>query len=141
MKAAILAKPKVINVEQVNIPQIKEDEVRIRVEGCGICSSSIPLWEGREWFQYPQEPGTPGHEGWGVVEETGDNIHSVKKGDRVAFLSYHAYAEYDVANENSLVKLPDALNSKAFPAEPLGCAINIFERSDIHKEDTVAIIG
>ncbi|MBD0367335.1 MAG: L-iditol 2-dehydrogenase, partial [Flavisolibacter sp.] len=59
MKAAILAKPKVINVEQVNIPQIKEDEVRIRVEGCGICSSSIPLWEGREWFQYPQEPGTP----------------------------------------------------------------------------------
>ncbi|MDQ3846230.1 MAG: zinc-binding dehydrogenase, partial [Bacteroidota bacterium] len=94
-----------------------------------------------EWFQYPQEPGTPGHEGWGIVEETGNKIRSVKRGDRVAFLSYHAYAEYDVANEKSLVKLPDALNNKPFPAEPLGCAINIFERSDIHKEDTVAIIG
>ncbi len=141
MIAAVLTRPQSIEIQKVAIPPIKEDEVRIKVEGCGICASSIPLWEGREWFQYPQEPGTPGHEGWGMVEAAGDHIQNLKVGDRVAFLSYHAYAEYDVAKESSLVKLPDSFAGKPFPGEPLGCAINIFERSDISKNETVAIIG
>jgi threonine dehydrogenase-like Zn-dependent dehydrogenase len=141
MIAAVLTKPKTIELQKVQLPQIKEDEVKIKVQGCGICSSSIPLWEGREWFSYPSEPGSPGHEGWGIVEAVGDNVKNIKAGDRIAFLSFHAYAEYDVANIGSLVKLPEELNGKAFPGEPLGCAMNIFERSDINKDDTVAIIG
>lgn len=141
MIAAVLEKPKTIALRKVQLPQIKENEVKIRVEGCGICSSSLPLWEGREWFSYPSEPGSPGHEGWGIVETVGEQVTAVKAGDRVAFLSYHAYAEYDAADVNSLVKLPEALNGKAFPGEPLGCAMNIFERSDIHAGDTVAIVG
>ena len=42
--------------------------VRVRVEGCGVCASNIPPWEGREWFKYPMTPGQLGHEGWGIVE-------------------------------------------------------------------------
>jgi threonine dehydrogenase-like Zn-dependent dehydrogenase len=141
MIAAVLTKPKNIDIQNIAPPTVKEDEVKIKVEGCGICSSSIPLWEGREWFSYPTEPGSPGHEGWGRVEAIGDKINNISVGDRVAFLSYHAYAEYDVATENSLVKLSDALGDKPFPGEPLGCAINIFERSDIAAGETVAIIG
>lgn len=141
MIAAVLTKPKTIEVQHVQFPQIKDDEVKIKVQGCGICASSIPLWEGREWFSYPTEPGSPGHEGWGIVEKAGDQITDLNAGDRVAFLSYHAYAEYDSANRNSLVKLPAALHDKPFPGEPLGCAMNIFERSDISRGDTVAIIG
>jgi threonine dehydrogenase-like Zn-dependent dehydrogenase len=141
MIAATLIKPKNIEIQEVPPPQPKEDEVKIKVEGCGICSSSLPLWEGREWFSYPIEPGSPGHEGWGRVEAVGEQVSNIKPGDRVAFLSYHAYAEYDVANETSLIKLPESLGNKPFPGEPLGCAINIFYRSDIVAGDTVAIIG
>lgn len=141
MIAAVLTKPRTIELQKVQLPEIKNDEVKIKLEGCGICSSSIPLWEGREWFSYPSEPGSPGHEGWGLVEAVGDKVENIRIGDRVSFLSFHAYAEYDVANINSLVKLPEALNNTAFPGEPLGCALNIFERSDISKGDTVAIIG
>jgi threonine dehydrogenase-like Zn-dependent dehydrogenase len=141
MIAAVLTQPKTIEIQKVQVPQLKEDEVKIKVEGCGVCSSSLPLWEGREWFSYPSEPGSPGHEGWGVVEAAGDRISSVKPGDRVAFLSFHAYAEYDVANGQSLIRLPEELHGKPFPGEPLGCAMNIFERSDIRPGDTVAIIG
>ncbi len=141
MIAAVLTKPRTIELQKVQLPIIKENEVKIKVQGCGVCSSSIPLWEGREWFSYPSEPGSPGHEGWGIVESVGDKIQNIKAGDRVAFLSFHAYAEYDIANINSLVKLPETLNDKAFPGEPLGCAMNIFERSDISEGDTVAIIG
>jgi threonine dehydrogenase-like Zn-dependent dehydrogenase len=141
MIAAILTKPKSISIQKVQQPQIKEDEVKIKVQGCGVCASSIPLWEGREWFSYPSEPGSPGHEGWGVVEATGVKVSGVRPGDRVAFLSFHAYAEYDTANVNSLVVLPESLRDTPFPGEPLGCAMNIFERSAISEEDTVAIIG
>jgi threonine dehydrogenase-like Zn-dependent dehydrogenase len=99
------------------------------------------VWEGRDWFQYPLEPGSPGHEGWGIVESVGDTLKDVKTGDRVAFLSYNAYAEWDVAKWGSFVKLPTTLANQPFPGEPLGCAINIFERSTIAKDDVVAIIG
>jgi threonine dehydrogenase-like Zn-dependent dehydrogenase len=141
MIAAVLTNPKTIELKKVQLPQINDDEVKIKLEGCGICSSSLPLWEGREWFSYPSEPGSPGHEGWGVVESVGNKVEDIKAGDRVAFLSFHAYAEYDIAGINSLVKLPETLNNKAFPGEPLGCAMNIFQRSEINHGDTVAIIG
>lgn len=141
MKAAVLTNPKTIEIKSVDQPQAKANEVKIKVQGCGVCSSSLPLWEGREWFSYPSEPGSPGHEGWGIVEALGDNVTGVKIGDRVAFLSFHAYAEYDTANTGSLVVLPEALYDKPFPGEPLGCAMNIFERSDIREGDIVAIIG
>ena len=141
MTAAVLTKPGTIELQNVNIPQLKQDEVKIKLEGCGICASSLPLWEGREWFSYPSEPGTPGHEGWGVVEEVGGNVADISKGDRVAFLSYHAFAEYDVTKKDSLVKIPSSLANTPFPGEPLGCAMNIFERSNVSKDDTVAIIG
>lgn len=141
MIAAVLDKPQTFTLYQTPIPNIQDNEIKIRVEGCGICASSIPVWEGREWFQYPLEPGSPGHEGWGIVEATGDKINDIQVGDRVAFLSYHAYAEYDVAKEGSFVKLPQQLGNMPFPGEPLGCAMNIFNRSDISRGDTVAIIG
>ncbi|TDH25250.1 L-iditol 2-dehydrogenase [Segetibacter sp. 3557_3] len=141
MIAAVLEKPKTFIIKETAIPNISNDEIKIRVEGCGICASSIPVWEGREWFNYPMEGGSPGHEGWGIVEEAGTEITKVKKGDRVAFLSFHAYAEYDVAKESSFVKLPPQLANQPFPGEPLGCALNIFNRSDISKDDVVAIIG
>lgn len=141
MIAAVLSKPQTFTLQQTSVPEIKEDEIKIKVEGCGVCASSIPVWEGREWFQYPLEPGSPGHEGWGIVEEVGDKISNAKSGDRVAFLSFHTYAEYDKAQQNSFVKLPQQLNNIPFPGEPLGCAMNIFNRSDISKDDIVAIVG
>lgn len=141
MNAAVLTSPGTFEIQAIEKPQIKNNEIRIRVSGCGICASSLPLWEGREWFQYPVSPGSPGHEGWGAVDEVGEAITSVQPGDHVAFLSSRAYAEYDVAEEGSFVLLPESLHNKPFPAEPLGCAINIFERSDIKAGDTVAIVG
>ncbi|MBV9468387.1 MAG: zinc-binding dehydrogenase, partial [Abitibacteriaceae bacterium] len=93
------------------------------------------------WFTYPFEPGLLGHEGWGVIDAVGTEVEGFKVLDRVAMLSNHAYAEYDVAPIDAVVRLPAALEGKAFPGEPLGCAMNIFKRSEIHAGQTVAIIG
>src|SRR3954452_12548905 len=119
MIAAVLSKPQTFIIQQSPIPHIQDNEIKIKVEGCGICASSIPVWEGREWFQYPLEPGSPGHEGWGTVEAAGDTISGIQFGDRVAFFSYYAYAKYDVEKEGSFEKLPQQLANIPFPGEPL----------------------
>ena len=65
----------------------------------------------------------------------------VGRGDRVATLSGKSYAEYDVARADMAVRLPPELAGRPFPGEPIGCAMNIFRRSDVRAGDTVAIVG
>jgi threonine dehydrogenase-like Zn-dependent dehydrogenase len=141
MKAAVVAGPQQLEIEHITVPEPRAGEVRIRLEGSGVCGSNLPLWEGRPWFQYPVPPGSPGHEGWGVIDAVGEGVTSVSIGERVAALSTRAYAEYDIADQESVVRLPEALRGRPFPGEPLGCAFNVFRRSDIQPGDTVAIVG
>lgn len=56
-------------------------------------------------------------------------------------MSEHAYAQYDIADQQSVVPLPDALTDQPFPAEPLACALNVFHRSHIQPGHRVAVIG
>jgi threonine dehydrogenase-like Zn-dependent dehydrogenase len=141
MQAAVFAAPGKIQAQEKPLPKPGPEEVLVKLEGCGVCASNIPNYEGRDWFSYPQEAGAPGHEGWGIVVDKGDKVDKLEIGDRVAMLSYAAYAEYDVAHQDAALKLGKALEGKPFPGEPLGCAMNIFNRSDIHPGQTVAIIG
>ncbi len=93
----------------------------MKLEGCGVRGSNLPVWEGRPWFDYPLDAGAPGHEGWGTIDAAGEEVDGLACGDRVALLSYNAYAAYDVAPASGVVKLPDALKGRAFPGEPLAC--------------------
>ena len=141
MRAAVLTGAGKLKIDKVPVPEPGAGQVRIRLEGCGVCASNLTPWEGPEWMQFPTEPGALGHEGWGVVDAVGEGVHALRPGDRVGALSGHAYAEYDLADASQVVKIPDALNKAALPLEPFGCAFNIFRRSDIQAGQTVAILG
>ena len=141
MRAAILTGPGQIEVREVARPEPGPGQVRLRLEGCGVCASNLTPWAGPEWMQYPTEPGALGHEAWGFVDALGEGVESLSIGDRVAALSYKSYAEYDLADAEAVVRLPEALAGQPFPGEPLGCAMNIFRRSEIEAGQTVAIIG
>lgn len=141
MRAAIITAPNRIEVTEVPIPVPGPGQVRIQLQGCGICGSNLPPWEGRPWFKYPFAPGSPGHEGWGTIDEAGPGVDRKRIGTRVAVLSYNAFAEYDLAPETAVVELPASLQKMHFPGEPLGCAMNVFARSDIQAGQTVAVVG
>ncbi len=141
MRAAVLVEPGRFELQHVPLPEPGPHEVRIRLQGSGVCASNIPAFEGRDWFTYPLAPGDLGHEGWGVVDATGSAVHDIRPGERVAALSFRAYAEYDVAAADAVVRLPAALDGQPFPGEALGCAMNIFRRADIRAGQTVAVIG
>jgi len=139
--AALISAPRRIDVRTVEFRAPAAGEVRVRIEGCGVCASNLELWLGKPWFKYPVEPGAPGHEAWGRVDAVGDGVADLCVGERVAMLSSHAFAEYDFAFSNEVVRLPRALDGEPFPAEPLGCAVNIFKRANIRPGETVAIVG
>ena len=141
MRAAVVTGPGQMEVRDAPMPEPGHGQVRIALEGCGVCASNLTPWAGPDWMTFPTEPGGMGHEGWGVVDAVGEGVSTVKVGDRVAALSHNSYAEYDVADEAAVVVLPPALKGEPFPGEPLGCAFNIFRRSGIKAGDTVAIVG
>jgi threonine dehydrogenase-like Zn-dependent dehydrogenase len=141
MRVAVIAGPRQVRVESLPLPDPAAGQVRIRVQGCGVCHSNLPVWEGREWFRYPLPPGNPGHEGWGTIDAVGPDVREIEPGRRVAFLSSSAYADYDLVAQDALVPLPAAFDAQPFPGEPLGCAMNIFRRGDIRAGQTVAVVG
>jgi threonine dehydrogenase-like Zn-dependent dehydrogenase len=130
MRAATLVAPGRVSVAPVPAPRVPtpEGHVLVRVEGCGVCGSSLPLWEGRPWFSYPLEPGAPGHEAWGETED----------GRRVAFLTGNGFAEWAAVDESTLVELPF---DGPFPGEALACAVNVVRRARIEPGARVAIVG
>jgi threonine dehydrogenase-like Zn-dependent dehydrogenase len=141
MAAAVVGAARTTELARAPLPEPGPAEALVRIEGCGVCASSLPVWEGRPWFSYPLEPGAPGHEGWGVVEAAGAGAEALEPGTRVALFSYHAFAEYDVAPAELCVPLPPRLDGAPVPLEPIGCAVNVLRRSDVRAGQRVAVVG
>src|ERR1700754_4315668 len=125
MRAAVLTGPGAIEIHEIERPFPRVNQVQIRIESCGVCASNVAPFEGRPWFSYPFQPGSPGHEAWGRIEKLGPSVTGWRVGDRVAFLSTHGFAEYDVAHTGALVALPPQFDDEQIPAEPIGCVMNI----------------
>lgn len=141
MGAAVLEAPERARLAWVPRPEPGPRQVRVRVEGCGVCGSNLPLWEGRSWFQYPREPGSPGHEAWGRIDAIGSEVEGWVPDERVGFLSEHGFAEFDLAATDALVRLPAQLTDRPFPGEALACGVNVFGRAGITAGETVAVVG
>ena len=131
MRAAVLTDARRAAVRRTPVPEPGPGEVLVHVEGCGVCGSSLPVWEGRPWFAYPAEPGAPGHEAWGRIEDD----------RRVTGLTQHGFAELAVMRENELVELPAALDGLPFPGEAFGCAVNVVRRARVGAGDELAVVG
>ena len=75
-------------MEMMNVPDpliTRPDEVKVRMLALGICGSDIHYYtHGKIGSQEVRFPFTVGHEGAGIVEETGSEVKKVKRGDMIA---------------------------------------------------------
>jgi threonine dehydrogenase-like Zn-dependent dehydrogenase len=140
MSAAQLVAPRRIEMVATPRPDPAPGQVRVALEGCGVCASNLPAWNGRPWFDYPMPAGSLGHEGWGTVDALGAGVAAGLLGQRVALVSERAYAEYDVAPVAAVVPLPDGVPALA-PLEPFACVFNVLARCDIAPGQAVAVVG
>lgn len=151
------------------IPEPGPDEVRLRVESCGICHSDTITKEGLMPVQYPR---VPGHEVAGVVDAVGTGVQRFKAGQRVGVgwsggycgrcvncrrgdlfacvtnpitgvTRDGGYAEYMTAAESAVAVMPDELKSvDAAPIMDAGVTtFNALRHSGALPGDTVAILG
>ncbi len=152
------------------IPEPQENQVRIKVEACGVCHSDSIVKEGGPYsITYPR---IPGHEVIGVIDAIGKGVRPWSAGQRVGVgwhgghdfvctacrrgdfincqnalvtgLSYDGgYAEYMLAPQEALALVPEQLN--AAEAAPLMCAgittFNALRHSVAKPGDLVAVQG
>src|SRR5213594_3376035 len=158
------------DVVKREIPAPGPNQVRLRVQACGVCHSDLFVKEGH-WpgLQYPR---ITGHEVAGVIDEVGAGVTAWKKGQRVG-VGWHGwhcgqcvpcrrgdfigcqnfrvtgfhddggYARYMIAKSEVLAVIPDSLS----PAEaaPILCAgittFNSLRHSGAVAGDLVAVQG
>ena len=152
------------------IPEPKENEVRIKVQACGICHGDAVVKEGH--FPGIKYPRVPGHEVVGTIDKLGPNVSFWEIGQRVGVGWYGGpclkceacrkgdpgncasflttgisfdggYAEYMVAPQQAMTIIPDELNS--LEAAPLLCAgrttFSALRNSRARGGDLVAVQG
>src|SRR6266436_6033330 len=83
MRAGVYREKGIVRVEEVPVPEVRDNEVLIKVAACGICGTDI-----KKIFQrYVEPPQILGHELAGTVVAVGSGVTKWKPGDRV--MSFH----------------------------------------------------
>lgn len=81
MKAAVChQKDQPLRVEEVTLEPPRRDEVRVRMAATGVCHSDLSVVRGTIPMKLPC---VLGHEGAGVVEEVGEGVAHLSRGDKV----------------------------------------------------------
>ncbi len=84
VKAAVITEKLNIEMKAFPMPVLKDEDLLIKIEMCGVCGSDLHIYSGDWGEPYPL---IPGHEFIGTVEVAGKNAlsyHNVNIGDRVA---------------------------------------------------------
>ena len=83
MKAAVLSREgSQPEIREVDVPEIGESEVLVKVKVCGTCKSDLGMVRG--YIDHKPFPFIPGHESMGVVADAGKNVQDLREGMRVA---------------------------------------------------------
>ena len=84
MKAAVIYEPHVpLKVEELDLEDPKQDEVRVKLAGGGVCHSDYHRMDGHSAIG--NSPLVMGHEGAGIVQKVGPGVTDLAPGDHVIF--------------------------------------------------------
>ncbi len=114
MKSARITSPnEPLIISESETPKPQGNQVLVKVKAVGVCHSDLHLWEGgydlgdgqfmKVTDRGVKYPVTPGHEIVGSVEEIGENVTGVSKGDQVLVYPWIGCGECPackVENEN-----------------------------------------
>jgi L-iditol 2-dehydrogenase len=167
MKAAFLNKPLEIAIKEINIPDPKSGEVRIKLNKIGICGSDVHLFLGHRLLNNPT---IIGHEGLGIIDKIGEGVENRNIGERIVIepnipcrkCNYcmsgrgnicsnkrvigvneaGCFAEYICLPQEFCWKIPnDISDADAVTIEPMAVAYHSLFSSKAQSGDTIAVIG
>lgn len=80
MKAAVCFEKDKLTIDDIRFDAPQAQEVLVRMVACGVCHTDLSVLNGTVKMKLPC---VLGHEGAGIVEEVGEGVTHVKKGDKV----------------------------------------------------------
>ena len=124
-----------VKIREISIPEIKPDEVLVKVKSVGINPVDNMITRGDVKLITPYSfPLTIGNELAGVIEKKGEKVTEFKEGDRVFSRlptdKIGAFAEYVAINKKDLAKIPEYLSFNEAAAIPL-TALTAYQALDI----------
>lgn len=154
-------------IEELDIPELKQGQVLVKVAFSGVCHSQLMEVRGKRGDD-PYLPHMLGHEGSGIVMEIGSGVSKIRSGDKVILgwikgkgmdvprtkyrkgdITINAggvttFSDYTVVSENRCVVLPGGISLEE--AVLFGCAIPtgagiVINRIKPKPGATVAIFG
>jgi len=165
MKACVLEEVGKLEYKDVEMPQIKDDEVLLKIEACGICSSDIDRVFKTGTYNFPT---IPGHEFSGEIVAIGNSVEahyfgkhatvfplkpcfqcdSCKQQQYARCESYDyygsrcdgAFAEYLAVKKWNLYCYEGVTSKEAAMCEPASVALHAV-KNNVQEGDTVLVIG
>lgn len=100
--------PETLTLVDVPVPEPKPNEALVQIKAAGVNFIDVYFREGR----YPAPlPFINGQEAAGIVAAVGQDVRTLRLGDRVAYTGVlGSYAEYAAVPADRLVKIPDELD-------------------------------
>lgn len=168
MKAPVLTAPETIEIQNLPDPDIRDDEVLVKIAYCGICTLEQRLFTGAMKIFYPI---VLGHEASGTVAKVGSRVLSdLQPGNKVALdlvtrcnECYYCrtgnsnlcenrfkkgqkvlggFGEYIAVKATQVFRLADDTDLKAAAfAEPVACCIRSLNKIGVKIAENVLIIG
>lgn len=167
MIAAVYKGAENISVEDYPLRGLKENEVLVEVDSCGLCGTDYHIFEGKAPAKAPV---ILGHEYSGIVVDKSPGLENISVGDSIVIdpniscghckyckkgLVHHCsnhialgvtldggFAEYSIVPASQIYKLPNDFNlSIAAFSEPLSCCLRGIQQAEIEHGDSVVIIG
>lgn len=170
MKSAVFYGKHDLRVEEREIPEAGPQEVLIQVKACGICGTDVHIYEGDKGAAEVTPPTILGHEFAGVIAKVGDQVKSLRVGDRVCIdpncvcggcdfcrngqvhfcehmIGYGTtvdggFAEYCVVRESQVYLLGENTSfAQGAMTEPVACCLHGIDMCDIQPGHQVVVIG
>lgn len=154
-----------IELKDVEIPEVKPNEVKVKIAYAALCATDIH--QVTMGVMNSKPPAPLGHEASGVIAELGEEAakKGYKIGDKVTlfpgshcggcewckrgmeqycinFKPTGAFAEYVVTDINTIYKLPDDADLKEYSiVEPTNCCLRAMDLAPIRHGATVCVAG
>ena len=148
MKAAVFHGPRDVRFEEVEIPQLKEGEVLLRVKACGICGSDLHTYRHGMFLDLGNriESGrVMGHEFSGEVADICGEVPGVSVGDRVVAVGMGGNAEFvrlSAEMAKNIVHLDDSVSFvEAATTEPLATSLHAANLGKAEDGETHVVMG
>jgi len=131
-----------IEIVEDSAPVPKSDQVCVRIHRAGINFAELMMRQGL-YGSSPDFPFTPGYEASGIVIGVGDQVDTLKEGDRVlAMTGFGGYSEKVCLEAKRVIPIPDSVSFDQAAAIPVtyGTAFHMLVHlGRISKGDSVLI--